>query len=961
MTIQPGSRIAHYEIVSLLGKGGMGEVWRAKDTKLGREVAIKILPEEFTKDAERLARFEREAKLLASLSHPNIAGIFEVGETAASDERRATSERQGSSFRAEGEESPSSRGSLAGARDDMSSDSPLAAHRSSLHYLVMQLAEGEDLAQRLKRGPLPIDDASAIAVQIALALDAAHEKGIVHRDLKPGNVMVDDDGNVKVLDFGLAKALETEEGDEDYSNSPTMIRAATHAGIIIGTAGYMSPEQARGKKVDKRADIWAFGVVLWEMLTGERLFAGETISDTLAAVLTKTPDLSELPDGTPSSLRWVLERCLERDPRKRLRDVGEARLAIERGDDRTTEVGVDVTAIQPARRSRRETVAWILCALLVVALVGVIWKTRRPATTSDAAPFTERLSPLDDADLRVDGGSSAVISHDGRSIVLVASNNGGTQLYLNRTDKLGTVPIPGTRDASAPFFSPDDQWIGFFADGKLKKIATSGGAAIVLCDAPVNRGGTWGESGKIVFTPGVGTGLSIVSENGGTPQQLTKPDEAKGERSHRWPEFLPGGEAVVYLAQTKGRNYEDGTIQVVSLKDQKTKIVTNGGAYPQWAASGHLLFARQGTLFAIPFDLDRLETSGTAVPVVQELLSSTGNEATCDGSAQFSVSSGGTLVYRKGVLGSNETRVAIIDRKGRAIAVSQPGNYMAPAIWTANGQYRVAVSISSGARYDVWTWDQDKQGMTRLTFDGISNGIPVWSPDGKQVEYTSTRDADGSRITGMFVRSSDGSGPERRLDSDPRGVLGSTGWVTSWGAENTLAYQTANSGDDITIFTLHLGPRGEARQSDSLFVGTNPDVSPDGRWIAYQYQQPGDETQVMVRSIDGGNQQYQVSRDGGRFPHWTKGGDEIVWNTAGQGFWAVSVAKRGEGLEIGAPEHILDYAFLAQDPLPTWDVGSEGILFAGLEEAESSAIDTKNVVLTTNFFDALRKLAPARR
>lgn len=936
-----GKRLAHYEITSLLGKGGMGEVYRAKDTKLGREVAIKTLPDEFTKDPERLARFEREARLLASLSHPNIAGIFEVG----------SADSGGLSSRAPTSDPLYQSDSSASTPNDGSAS-------SSLHYLVMQLAEGEDLAQRLRRGPISVDDSVAIAIQIADALDAAHEKGIVHRDLKPANVMVDQDGNVMVLDFGLAKAMETDQSEQDNANSPTMIRAATHAGIILGTAGYMSPEQARGKRVDKRADIWAFGVLLWEMLIGERLFEGDTISDTLAAVLTKEPDFSKLPPRTPSSIRWILERCLERDPRKRLRDIGEARLTMQRSIN-----GSDAAASAPAvvspRVSRREALAWALCALLLFALIGVGWMAGRPAATTEQPRFIEQLSLLETEELMPDGGSSVVISGDGRMIVLVATDKEGPQLYLNKTDQLGTVLIPGTRGASGPFFSPNGEWIGFFADGKLKKVATSGGAPLTLCDAGVPRGGSWGDGGRIVFTPGVATGLSLVSENGGPPETLSTPDEPSGERSHRWPQFLPGGEAVVYMAQGRGRNYEDATLQVVTLNDKKKKTVYEGGAYPRYVKSGHLLFARQGTLFAIPFDLPSLSTAGTPRPILQELLSSTANEATSDGTAHMDVSRDGILVYRKGTAVSNMNRMVVVDRQNRPLWTSPSGNYTAPAI-SPDGM-KVAVGVNSGTRSDIWIWDADHSTMNRLTFDGNTNDIPVWSPHGTRIAYSSTRPDQSGIGVSFFVKSADGSGSEHPLVPGGEKLVLGTRWLTSWASNGEVViYQSdAQTHGPYDVYAIPIGRADATVSGDPMFRGRSADLSPDGRWIAYQNQQAGDQDQIYVRSTGGSGEQYQVSSDGGAFPHWTKGGREIIYNKPLEGFWAVAVEERAGSLVIGSPTRICDNEFISQNPISAWDVSDNGSFFVGIRPSETATGDLKNVILSTNFFDELRRLAPA--
>ena len=483
MSLAPGTRLAHYEIVESIGKGGMGEVYRARDGKLGRDVAIKVLPEEFAENEERLARFKREAKVLASLNHPNIASIYGLEQSG------------------------------------------------NIHYLVLELVPGETLAERISRGPIPLEEALDIATQMAEALEEAHEQGIVHRDLKPANVKQTEDGKIKVLDYGLAKVFQEGTPDADSSMSPTLTRDATRVGVILGTAAYMSPEQAKGKKVDRRTDIWAFGVVLFEMLTDRRLFSGETVSDTLAAVLRQEIEWNHLPAATPPSVRWLLMRCLERDPKKRLRDIGEARIAVEAREQ-------VVTASMATAPLWRRALPWVLCGTLAL----MMWAQRRPAAEP---PTLVRLSVElgVDASLAASLGPAAILSPDGKLLVFAARTAAGEspQLYVRRLDQLTASPLPGTEDGANPFFSPDGEWIAFFADGKLKKVGVTGDRAVTLCDAPNSRGGTWSEDGTILFVPGTRVGLSRVSSAGGTAEVLTTPDPSAGENSHRWPQSLQGG------------------------------------------------------------------------------------------------------------------------------------------------------------------------------------------------------------------------------------------------------------------------------------------------------------------------------------------------------------------------------------------------------------------------------------
>jgi len=521
-----GTRLGPYEIVSPLGAGGMGEVFRARDTKLNRDVAIKVLPAAFAQDSERVARFRREAQVLASLNHPNIAAIHGLEE---------------------------SEGVLA---------------------LALELVEGDDLAERLTRGAFPVDEAIAIAKQIAEGLEAAHEKGIVHRDLKPANLKLTREGTVKILDFGLAKAYEGEPtADGALSQSPTMSRQMTEAGVIFGTAAYMSPEQARGTTVDKRADIWAFGVVLFEMLTGKRLFTGETVSDTLAAVLRQEIDWKTLPASTPPGLRRLLERCLDRDSKGRLRDIGEARIALEE------RLGTPDAA---RASSGSRALPWFLALALALVSALALWALwgRMP---QPGPPLRLSAELGADASLSTEYGPAAILSPDGRLLAFVASQgaDGRPRLHLRRLDQLDAAPLSGTEGARDPFFAPDGEWIAFFADAKLKKVSVSGGAAVTICDAEDDRGGTWAEDGTIFFTPSAQKGgLSRVASAGGTPQTLTTPDPASQERTHRWPQALPGGKSVLYTAHSVVGNYEDASLVVHTLEGDTRKVLHRAWPLP---------------------------------------------------------------------------------------------------------------------------------------------------------------------------------------------------------------------------------------------------------------------------------------------------------------------------------------------------------------------------------------------
>ncbi|MGH9386109.1 MAG: protein kinase domain-containing protein [Vicinamibacterales bacterium] len=627
MPLSIGTRLGPYEILSAIGAGGMGEVFRARDTKLDRLVAIKILPESFAHDPERRARFEREAKTLASLNHPNIAIIHGFEEA------------------------------------------------DGIKALVLELVEGPTLAERIALGPIPLNEASPIAMQIAEALEAAHEHGVIHRDVKPANVKVRDDGTVKVLDFGLAKAL-TDGGSvapSSLSNSPTLTRpfGVTGVGVLLGTAPYMSPEQAKGRVVDRCTDIWAFACVVYEMLTGRRAFGGDEISETLASILTKEPDWSALPSATPVGVRRLLSRCLQKDPRRRLRDIGDARLELERlfGSALEEEAASAIAAAGPLWR---RALPWGLASVVLVALalVLVLWVPWRAASPAAAVRLEVGIGA--DASL-ITRSASLAVSPDGSVLAFVARNSQGTtQLYVRRFDELRAVPLAGTAGASNPFFSPDGRWVAFFSGGQLRKVAVTGGAAVTLCAAPVDRGGAWAEDGSIVFQPAsVGSGLSRVSSNGGAPAPLTTLDA--GEASHRWPQVLPGGKAVLYTAHTTATDFDNATLVVQPLPAGVPKVVRRGGYYGRYLRSGHLAYVHEGTLFAEPFDLARLEHTGPSVPVVEGVSAYPGGSGGSSGSALVAWTEGGTAVYVAGSSAGNEahpvdgpggTRMAAARRAG---------------------------------------------------------------------------------------------------------------------------------------------------------------------------------------------------------------------------------------------------------------------------------------------------------
>ena len=702
MPLTAGHKIGPYGIVSPLGAGGMGEVYRATDTNLGRQVALKVLPPAFANDAERMARFKREAQVLASLNHPNIATIYGIEGNA----------------------------------------------------IVMELVEGKDLD-----GPLPLEEVLPIARQIAEALEAAHEKGIVHRDLKPANIKITPQGVVKLLDFGLAKAVAEEPAD--MSNSPTLSLAMTSAGMILGTAAYMSPEQARGKTVDRRADIWAFGVVLLETLTGKKTYPGETIADTLAAVITKDPALETLPEGTPPFLRTLLHRCLEKDPKRRLRDIGEARIAIEdylANPNSGTEVPLQAKALAQELKAHYPTswLPWVIAALVAAAGIGTGWYiATRPAPLRPLVQMNIELDP--DAPIPANSANSAnllAISPDGSRIVVVLRGmDGKSLLYTRLLQQPKLVPLPGTENPSFPFFSPDGQWIGFSAGGKLKKISPDGGAAVTICDAANIRGASWGDDGNIVLAIGANSTLSRMPAAGGTPAPVTK--MTQGERTHRWPQVLPGSQALLFTANS-GVGYENASINAITLSSGQRKTLVrvgfDGRYLPTGNRKGHLVYMHKSTLFAAPFDPEGLALTGPAVPALENVGSNT------FGGGTFAFSATGIFLFHAGGDSESNLKIYLADRSGAMKPLlPQAGAYSAPR-FSPDGK-RLAFSLSNGSGSDIWVKEMDSEAPSRLSFLKGGNDRPVWTPDGRNIVFQST----GHDQSGLYWIRADGAGEAQRL------------------------------------------------------------------------------------------------------------------------------------------------------------------------------------------------------
>jgi serine/threonine-protein kinase len=823
--LSTGDRLGVYEIGSPLGAGGMGEVYRAKDTKLGRNVALKILPFSFTNDPERVARFRREAQVLASLNHAHIAQIYGLEEA------------------------------------------------NGTQFLVLELVEGESLDKRIAGGPIPIEEALGIAKQIAEALEAAHEKGIIHRDLKPANIALTPDGAVKVLDFGLAKAVETTSGSANAMNSPTITSPLmTSVGVILGTAAYMSPEQARGKAADKRADIWAFGCVLYEMLTGRRAFSSDEVSDTLAFIITKDVDWAELPETTSPGVRRVLRRCLEKDLKRRLRDIADARLELDDPPDASSSTGDDSrTTLAFQRSSRRWRAVALGSAVVLLSLITTIWVLmRRPQSEHRAV----QRFPIAVPESAPYVGGELALSPDGNVLVYVGVESGKSQLYQRRLDRLDAQPIRGTDNAANPFFSPDGEWVGFFTGGSpdaflLRKVSLRGGPPLTLAETSLPMGGTWSADNAIIFTRtvGFGWGLFKTPAGGGTPTTLLAPDMSKQEFRYGFPEMLPGGKALLFSVAVRN-GFDTAHIAVMSLETGAYHTVVEQGYHARYA-SGYLIYMLSDTLMAVPFDTTRLRATGPPVSIVQGVR---GRIAT--GDAGFAASSTGFLVYAPGTTAlTSGRRLVWVDRSGREEPIGAPArSYQYPRL-SPDGS-RVALDIRDEEN-DIWIWNLARQNLTRVTFNPGTDGFPVWAPDGERLFFTSVG---FDNIARLFTQAADGSGRAERLLQSPnsQAPMG----ISPDG--KYLLIRDVNSKTAADIAMLSLADRHLTTLVQTPFEEQNPDVSPDGRWMAYESNESG-TTQIYVRPFPDVDQgRWQVSTTGGTQPVWSRSGRELFYVTGGR-------------------------------------------------------------------------------
>ncbi|HEY0701203.1 MAG TPA: protein kinase [Candidatus Acidoferrales bacterium] len=920
MTLNSGTNLGPYQIQAPLGAGGMGEVYKARDLKLDRSVAIKVLPDALARDPERLARFEREAKVLASLNHPNIAQIYGIEESTS--------------------------GSTAGVR-----------------ALVMELVPGAPI-----KGPLPLETALNYAKQIAEALEAAHEKGIVHRDLKPANILVTSNDVVKVLDFGLASVENREQQEVDPSNSPTVSVSPTRAGMIMGTAAYMSPEQARGKVVDKRTDIWAFGAVLYEIIVGKPLFSGETVSDIFVEVLSKEPDLSALPQPA----RFIVERCLRKDARKRWQAIGDVRIALEEGAHASSSLNSASGTLATAPAEEMRWLPWAIAAVLFLAALGAsiaAWRTSRAAEDASAnLPLMRFESDLGPNVIgSVYASTFAAISPDGRRLIFTVRSPSGEQILATRLiDQAKSVAISGTEGGRDPFFSPDGQWLGFFADTKMKKISVNGGASIPLAEAANARGASWAEDGTIVASLINTNGLYRVASDGlSPPQPLTT--LTAGESTHRWPQVLPGGKVAIFTVSDNLSDYESANVEAVDIKTGKRKVLQSGGYYGRITSSGHLLYVHGGVVFAKAIAgatgpvraIESLVPQGSPVQVLDDVAS-----LSSSGAGQFDFSDTGVFLYESGKAAPDMWSMVGFDgatgaplfgagsgKTGTQIVKNSP--YFTPR-FSPDGK-RLALGIESRG-LDVYVYDFASDALTRLTFTGQLSYNPVWAPDGKHILFQQIA---GDTQALMWIRSDGAGGAQKLLEAKKQMTPRSFSPDGKY-----IAYHSGSqTNSDIYLLPLDLtDPDHPKPGPPELFIGTpanekQPAISPDGRWLAYSSDESG-TFEVFVRpfpSANGGK--WQVSAGGGTSPDWSRDGKNLYFEALDERIMITPYTATGDSFVASKPRVWSERKLVSPTNDPGYDIAPDGKTVVALVHSTLPGGEPETVKATflLNFFDELRR------
>ena len=888
MTITPGTRLGPYEIVAPIGAGGMGEVYKARDTRLDRAVAVKILPAEFAQNAQLKVRFEREARTISQLSHPNICALYDVGE----------------------------------------------------NYIVMELLDGQSLADRLTKGPLPLRETLKYGVQIAEALGKAHREGIVHRDLKPGNVMITKSG-AKLLDFGLAKSMAAGFSPPDVA---TIQKPLTQEGTVLGTYQYMAPEQIAGEEPDARTDIFAFGAVLYEMGTGKPAFEGKTKTSLVAAIVSGEPrPMSELQPLTPPALEHVVRKCLAKDGDDRWQSASDVAEELRWISEVGSQAGVAKVSIP--RRRLREWFAWSI-ALVSVAVVTYSSLRPKEAQRPDAVIRTAIPLPAGTT-VNLIGDPILAISPDARAIVYAAPDRGTPRLWVRYLDRLNGSPLIGTDGAQQPFFSPDGDWIGFVANGLLKKIPTSGGAAQVLCPITVGfRGASWGRDGNIYFVPSRATGVWSVPANGGKPAVVSHPDVSRDEISHRWPQLLPDGKHILITIKTAQiATFDAGRVAVLSRTDGSVHTVIEGGTYGRYIPSGHLVFARGNSLYAVPFDLKRMSVGGAPLAILDDLFVSP-----TYGSAQFAFAENGALVYLSSVVRPANALIWL-DQKGQSTSVSTGDRILIQPRVSPDGR-RIAVNIQ-GANDDIGILDPARGTLTRLSFEPGNEHSPVWTPDGLRIIYASEISG-GSDQSRVLIKNVDGSGNSEELFRSSSVVTPS-----SVSPDGTLAYVDfdRSTGTDIWLYSIAKGSRTALIRTP--FNELDPQFSPNGKWLAYLSNESG-RAEIYVRPVTQGSGRWQVSTEGGVGPRWSRDGTTLYyWNP--NYFYSVKVVANGE-VPFAKPQQLVATRYQgsqAYSPDQTqnlqYDIDPDGRFVMTLA---SQGVPVSELTFVVNWFDDVRRRSP---
>ena len=895
MAILPGRRLGPYEILSAIGAGGMGEVYKARDTRLDRVVAIKILPAHLADRAELRERFEREARTIASLNHPHICVLFDIGQ------------------------------------------------QDGVDYLVMEYLEGETLAQRLLKGPLPLELVLQYAIEISDALDKAHRKGVTHRDLKPGNIMLTKSGT-KLLDFGLAK-LKQEESPANVSLSdlPTGNDPLTAQGSILGTLQYMAPEQLEGKEVDTRTDIFALGAVVYEIATGKKCFEGKSQASLIAAILEhESAPISSLQPMTPPAIDRLVKKCLAKEPEKRWQaasDVCDELKWIAEGGSQVTPSPTYATK-SVRTLGRRELIIGAGTVLIGFAIATLVTWILKPSPllpvsrTVITLPAGRQLAGLE-------SGLALALSPDGTHLAYVARQGGVQQIYLRAMDSLAANPIPGTEGGSTPFFSSDSQWVGFFLGGRLKKAPVTGGATLDLgmVGATTGAGASWSSQGIIAVAPGAASALLQVPDAGGAVQPLTHSE--KGDLTHRWPEFLPGGRAVLFTAGRSGITFSNAQIAAQSVVSGERKNLVQGATNPRYALSGHLVYAQAGSLMAVPFDPQRLEVTGAAVPVVEGVL-----QSPTTGAAQYGISAAGTLVYVPGGIQGTQSRLVWVGRNGtEQVLAAPPHSYRFPRL-SPDGR-RVAVSIIE-QESQTWLYDLSRNTLSRLTFEGSQNYNPVWTPDGKRVAFESNN----SGPPNIFWQLADGSGGLERLTTSPY-----INAPISWSPDGRLlAFGEINTTTGQNIWILRMSDRKALPFHRTGTSENEARFSPDGRWLAY-ISDESSRLEVYVQPYPGPGGKWQISTEGGTEPVWNPNGRELFYRN-GDKMMAVDISTQ-PAFAASTPRMLFQGRY-EQPPVPlhNFDVSPDGQHFLMLKAVEEEQAAPTQINVVQNWFEELKQKVP---